>query len=853
MATHNRAGEITLKQIGEFTYEITITTFTYTLSAADRSELDVQWGDNTRSVAPRYEKITLPNYYYRNKYRDTHTYPGPGVYEIVVQDPNRNYGVQNIPNSVNVIFSIKTTLMINPDIGKNSTPVLLNPPIDKAALNHVFIHNPSAFDSNGDSISYKLTVCTEEDGKPIENYTLPAASDTLFVDPRTGDLVWDSPVDTGIFNIAIDVEEWRKGVKIGNIVRDMQIEVHRVDNDPPVNGDLRNFCVQAGELIRYNISASDPDGDRIIQSASGGPFIIEENPARYDTIESGYGTSTSEFFWQTSCAHVRTQPYTIIVKSEDINEELRLVDIDNFNIKVIGPPPGTPVTTPASNTIRLEWGANPCEQVTGYEIYRHNGPSGFVPDSCTEGIKSGAGFELIGTTSSRTDTSYTDNNQGNGLVQGNKYCYRIVAVFSNGAKSFPSGEACDILVPGTPAVLQASVEDPGTRGEVKLSWAKPRELDTVPDLGPFEYRIYRSDDLWGNNLQIIHTFSTSDLNDTVYLDTPLDTERFPYSYQIELYNDAPGNRFLIGNQEVASTTYPALTGMDNRIKMEMVKNVPWINTRYTVYRLDPVTLTYDSVASANMDSYTDSLLVNGKQYCYRVKSYGWRQIGERVFESVNWSHPNCATPLDTVAPCPPELEVTSLCDSMLNRLVWTNPNHFCADDVVGYNIYYSPVLENPLALIDSLRGSAEDTTYLHAPEGTMAGCYAVTAIDSFRNESDFSLLVCVDECTNFDLPNVFTPNGDGINDFFRPTRYSLVEKVDMKIFNRWGNLVFETTDPDINWDGKHKDTGKVVPPGVYYYVCDVYENRLTGLEVRNVVGFVHIYTEKGVKNAQPEK
>ncbi len=57
LATHNRAGEITLTQLDDLTYEITITTFTYTLSQADRDRLEVQWGDNTFSFANRITKI----------------------------------------------------------------------------------------------------------------------------------------------------------------------------------------------------------------------------------------------------------------------------------------------------------------------------------------------------------------------------------------------------------------------------------------------------------------------------------------------------------------------------------------------------------------------------------------------------------------------------------------------------------------------------------------------------------------------------------------------------------------------------------------------------------------------------
>ena len=76
-ATHNRAGEITYKQISDLTFEITIWTYTYTLSAADRDQLPVDWGDGTTSIAQRSEKISLPYFYRRNRYIIRHTYPGP--------------------------------------------------------------------------------------------------------------------------------------------------------------------------------------------------------------------------------------------------------------------------------------------------------------------------------------------------------------------------------------------------------------------------------------------------------------------------------------------------------------------------------------------------------------------------------------------------------------------------------------------------------------------------------------------------------------------------------------------------------------------------------------------------------
>ena len=242
-ATHNRAGEITFVQISDLTYEITITTFTYTLSFADRQQLDISFGDNSIATAPRIngplqKGEILPNFYKKNIYKINHTYPGPGVYKMVMQDPNRNAGVRNIPNSVNVVFSISTILIVNPAMGRNSTPVLLNPPYDKAALGYIFIHNPAAFDPDGDSLSYKLTVCTREDGKPIEGYTLPPATHSIRVDSIKGDLIWDTPADTGKYNVAMEIQEWRNGKKISVVVRDMQIEVFSTKNKPPVNSEV---------------------------------------------------------------------------------------------------------------------------------------------------------------------------------------------------------------------------------------------------------------------------------------------------------------------------------------------------------------------------------------------------------------------------------------------------------------------------------------------------------------------------------------------------------------------------------------------------------------------------------------
>ncbi len=76
-----------------------------------------------------------------------------------------------------------------------------------------------------------------------------------------------------------------------------------------------------------------------------------------------------------------------------------------------------------------------------------------------------------------------------------------------------------------------------------------------------------------------------------------------------------------------------------------------------------------------------------------------------------------------------------------------------------------------------------------------------------------------------DLPNVFTPNGDNVNDVFKLTNCGAI--LNTSIYNRWGNLVFQTENQNHFWDGR-TTSGEECVDGIYYYIIETKEKTLKG-------------------------
>jgi hypothetical protein len=223
------AGEISCKNLSAFTYQITVQIYIPTASLDDPSELTINWGDGTSSTIDRVSKIAIADDISTNTYTyngagtgGIHNYPGPGIYNVWIADSFRTDGIINIPNSGSTGFYLGVLIDINPFLGINNSPDFLNIPFDLATVDSIFNYNPQASDIDGDSLSYRLIPCS---GSGITGYTYPSASTIFLLDSLTGDLHWDAPITAGDYNIAMLIEEWRQGHRIGMTTRDMRIHV----------------------------------------------------------------------------------------------------------------------------------------------------------------------------------------------------------------------------------------------------------------------------------------------------------------------------------------------------------------------------------------------------------------------------------------------------------------------------------------------------------------------------------------------------------------------------------------------------------------------------------------------------
>ena len=277
--------------------------------------------------------------------------------------------------------------------------------------------------------------------------------------------------------------------------------------------------------------------------------------------------------------------------------------------------------------------------------------------------------------------------------------------------------------------------------------------------------------------------------------------------------------------------------------------------------IDSVDATASGFIYLDKGQWNNEPLVDSETYCYRVMTRGGYGNPKIIEPLNNFSQIICAQPGDTIPPCKPLPPIrntldyvdcqdyfTKYCDqdTYSNVIMWNaSIDASCRKDVRGYHVYASSTQGGEFTLIAE---NVRDTFYIDNDLLSFARCYKIAAVDLSGNVGELSDELCIDNCPYYELPNVFTPNGDNVNDLF--SAYSIrgfdcgegdcipaelrlkcarfVEHVTFTVYNRWGQEVYsqvsrvgnDAQSIYIDWNGRDA-ARQELSSGVYYYVAEV--------------------------------
>jgi PKD repeat protein len=251
----------------------------------------------------------------------------------------RNAAITTITNPGTSTFYIYASLnnTISPC---NTSPTFSNKPVPFACVGQQYCFNHGAYDADGDSLVYSLitpyqNATTTVDYIPPFNATDPlTSSPAVSFNPATGDICM-TPQNLEVTVMAVLVSEYRNGVLIGTVERDIQITVLNCNNTLPtlsgING-TNNFdiTVCAGEPLCFDILSTDPDPGQNV-------FINWDGSIPAGTFTSnGAPRPTGTFCWTPTQADISSNPYCFTVRVNDDACPMIGAQIYSYCINVIG-------------------------------------------------------------------------------------------------------------------------------------------------------------------------------------------------------------------------------------------------------------------------------------------------------------------------------------------------------------------------------------------------------------------------------------------------------------------------------------------------------------------------------------
>ena len=318
-ASHNMGGQITARHLGGTNYEVTLIIYRdyYGIPLGPSYNVGIQEIGGTRYTTTRPKTpILIGSVNGLEQYACIDTVSlSAGKYKMEFSDCCRS-GLSSGNSEPFNLSSELTVTTVGGAITTNSTPVFLNQPISLAQVNTPYSYNPMPYDADGDSLAWSLV-------PPIgfTNYTLPTGSAPFVVDSLTGLITW-TPSMSGIYAICVLVSEYRNGIKIGEVMRDMHLSVMpatavrptiNTANIPTNARGIFLFDAPVGYPLNVSIiaTATAPNVNYPLNlSATGEPFFLASNPAVFPDA-NGVDSIQSIFSWSPNVSQIRKKPYIV--------------------------------------------------------------------------------------------------------------------------------------------------------------------------------------------------------------------------------------------------------------------------------------------------------------------------------------------------------------------------------------------------------------------------------------------------------------------------------------------------------------------------------------------------------------
>ena len=568
-------------------------------------------------------------------YIDTITIPNnPQGYYIVWERCCRNANVVNIDSPILTGLAFYAE-MPDPAL-HNSSPVFITDPLPFVCMGQPLNYDFSATDTNGDALVYELAEPLAGNiGYPTNpptailptplpgpyasilwtpGYSLAnvcgSSTNPLHIDPVSGNL--SVTVDySGIYAMAVIVHEFRNGVEIGLIRREIEFSVIVCPNDPPqlnLSSALpysgNTFTIYESDTVCFTAFADDA-ADSVYLYYSGEVFSGGSISPPYATAnnDSGLTYAVSSFCWNTKCGQARATPYKVA-----------------FTVRDNGCP------LPAGTTDSIFINVRPCPVVNGVNLLcvglRDNATEVIWSDTASVLTKyfnsykifrsvNGSPFSLLGSVTDAAISSFFDSTAIDYLV--NDYCYYVQGINSCGDAGPVSNTVCTVSQFNTMInyIKQVSVVD---SGKIQVTWK-----DFPP--GPYStLHIYRKENSSAGQYELRATLVHP--NYSSWTDVGVNTSEKSYCYFIV-------NEDYCGNISPASNEGCSVLLKGNSLAYEdylyWTPYSKWANgvKQYQVFRKPATSSSYTGliILPDSTFSYRDlDLDLNNGKFKYYVKS-----------------------------------------------------------------------------------------------------------------------------------------------------------------------------------------------------------------------------------------